>query len=43
MPHKEPEAMDVQQHNGKDRTHRNHLVQAESKVEAQDITHLPGQ
>ncbi|KAG7332715.1 hypothetical protein KOW79_004549 [Hemibagrus wyckioides] len=41
MPHKETEAMDVQQHGGKDRTHRNHLIQPESKVEAQDVTQQP--
>ncbi|MCJ8734702.1 hypothetical protein PDJAM_G00238290 [Pangasius djambal] len=41
MPHKETEAMDVQQHIGKDQTHRNHLIQPESRVEAQDITQQP--
>ncbi|MCI4380592.1 hypothetical protein PGIGA_G00241630 [Pangasianodon gigas] len=41
MPHKETEAMDVQQHSGKDQTHRNHLIQPESRVEAQDITQQP--
>ncbi|KAF5898124.1 myoD family inhibitor-like, partial [Clarias magur] len=33
--------MDVQQHSGKDRTHRNHLIQPESRVETQDITQQP--
>ncbi|XP_027007548.1 myoD family inhibitor isoform X5 [Tachysurus fulvidraco] len=41
MPHKETEAMDVQQNGGKDRTHRNHLIRPESRVEVQDITQQP--
>ncbi|KAF4072576.1 hypothetical protein AMELA_G00264660 [Ameiurus melas] len=41
MPHKETEAMDVQQHSGMDRTHRNHLIQPESRVAEQDITQQP--
>ncbi|XP_060788428.1 myoD family inhibitor [Neoarius graeffei] len=41
MSHKETKVMDVQQHSGKDRTHRNHLIQPENRAEAQDVTQQP--